>query len=185
MTMIDAPVLVTPDDLLRMPDAGVLELIDGHVVERAMSKESSRIAGRVLARLAIECERNGEAEAYPNDLGYRCFNENPGMVRRGDVSLVRQERLAGIETDPGYMPIPADLIVEVVSPTDLSYGVSEKVALYLANGFPQVWVVDPVLRTVTVYRPDATPVVFRASDEITAAPALASFRCRVADFFGR
>ena len=107
------------------------------------------------------------------------------MIRKGDASVVRRERLAGVDEDPGYMPVTADLIVEVVSPRDLSHGVSEKVALYLSNGFGLVWVVDATLRTVTVHRADAAPVTYRAQDEITAEPALAAFHCRVAEFFNR
>ena len=80
--------------------------------------------------------------------------------------------------------MPADLVVEVVSPNDLLHEVSEKVALYLANGFGQVWVVDPALRTVTAHRPGVAPLAHRAECEITAEPALAHFRCRVGDFFG-
>ena len=56
--------------------------------------------------------------------------------------------------------------------------------LYLDNGFLQVWVVDPAARSVTVHRPGQTPVVFGGQDEISAAPALSAFRCRVAEFFG-
>jgi Uma2 family endonuclease len=33
----------------------------------------------------------------------------------------------GIDPDRGYMPIPADLVVEVISPNDLSYKVVAKV----------------------------------------------------------
>ena len=178
-TPIVAPTQVTPDELLRMPDAAAYELIDGELVERHMSRESSRVVARMLARLVNECERTGEAEAYPNELGYQCFADRPRLVRRGDASVVRLERLAAVDPNPGYMPIPADLIVEVVSPTDLFWDVSEKVALYLATGFGQVWVVDPAARTVTVYRQNERPIVFRPQDEITAAPALAAFHCRV------
>jgi hypothetical protein len=41
------------------------------------------------------------------------------------------------------------------------------------------------LRTVTVHRVDVAPVTYRAQDEITAAPALSQFRCKVAEFFDR
>ena len=82
------------------------------------------------------------------------------------------------------MPIPADLVVEVVSPNDLSYEVVEKAQDYLSAGFPLVWVIHPNVCTVTVYRAGRTgPVVLGVDDEITAEPALTEFRCRVAAFF--
>jgi Uma2 family endonuclease len=185
MTMIDVRPQVLPEQLLRMPDAKSFELIDGVPVERHVSRRSSRAGARILTKFEVECERTGEAEAYPSDMGYQCFADQPLMVRKGDASVVRMERLAEVDDDPGYLPVPADLVVEVVSPNDLFHGVSEKIALYLANGFGMVWVVDPTLRTVTVHRVDAAPVTYRAQDEITAAPALSQFSCKVAEFFDR
>ena len=81
------------------------------------------------------------------------------------------------------MPIPADLVVEVISPHDLDYTVAEKIRDYLAAGFPLVWVIRPNVCNVTVYARGKKPVVFEESDEITAAPALAEFRCKVSAFF--
>ena len=47
-----------------------------------------------------------------------------------------------------------------------------------------MWVIHPDVRTVTIYRGGRpSPTVLRESDEITAEPALAAFRCRVAEFF--
>jgi Uma2 family endonuclease len=137
---------VTPEQLSQMPDSNSIELIDGHLVGRTVSRKSSRAGGRIYSRFEVECERTGEAEAYPGDMGYQCFADQPLMVRKGDASIVRRERLADVDDDPGYLPVPADLVVEVVSPNGLFHDVSENVALYLANGFGMVWVVDPTLR---------------------------------------
>ena len=154
---------ITADDVLQMTDAKSYELLDGTLVEAA---------------------RTREARVFANDLGYQCFADDPDRFRKPDGSVVRRDRTAGIPNDRGYMPIPADLVVEVVSPTDLYQNVIEKVDDYLANGFPLVWVVDPNARSVTIYRAgEASPAVLRAADEITAEPALAAFRCKVAEFF--
>ena len=176
---------VTPEELLRMPDASGFELIDGELVERQVSREANLVAARIIAKLVNASDATGEAEVYTSEMGYRCFADRPGLVRKGDASVVRKERLAAVGRNPGHMPIPADLIVEVVSPNDLFYNVSEKVRLYLDNGFGQVWVVDPTLRTVAAHRLHAAPIVYRLQDEITAEPALAAFRCRVSEFFDR
>jgi Uma2 family endonuclease len=98
--------------------------------------------------------------------------------------VVRNERLQGIDPDRGYMPIPADLVVEVISPNDFSYEVVAKVREYLSAGFPLIWVIHPNVRNVTVYsRGQHSPMAFEETDEITAEPALAGFRCKVAAFF--
>ena len=58
-----------------------------------------------------------------------------------------------------------------------------KITDYLSNNVELVWVVDPELRTVTVYRNDVGPRVLTAKDRLTGEPALPGFRCKVAEFF--
>ena len=175
---------ITADDVSRMPDAKGFELIDGSLLERNVSIGSSEVALAIGSLLKVEAKRTREARVFANDLGYQCFADDPDRFRKPDGSVVRRDRTNGIRNNRGYMPIPADLVVEVVSPTDLYYDVIAKVNDYLANGFPLIWVVDPNGRTVTVYRAgQANPTILHEADEITAEPALAAFRCRVAEFF--
>jgi Uma2 family endonuclease len=44
-------------------------------------------------------------------------------------------------------------------------------------------VVDPEVRSVTVYRPGQIMVVLDDTEELTGEDVLPDFRCRVADFF--
>ena len=97
--------------------------------------------------------------------------------------MIAKPRLAKFAGDLGYMPIPADLAVEVVSPNDLMNAISRKVRQYLDNGFLQVWVVEPSSRTCAIYTPDAPGKILRESDTIEIGPLLPGFRCKVADFF--
>jgi Uma2 family endonuclease len=174
----------TRDEFLNLPDSVAYELIDGHLVERHVSERSSWIGARIIRLLGNEADNTGEACVYGADLTYDCFPDEPRTTRRGDVSLIRAERLKGLD-DPGYMPIPADLIVEVISPNDNAYDVERKVEKYLNAGFGLVWVVYPDSRTVLVYRPDGSVNRLHENDEITGEAALPSFRCKVAEFFRR
>jgi Uma2 family endonuclease len=188
MSAIATKTRITPQELERMPDSETFELVDGELVERHVSMRSSRVAAVVGRILDTEAARTKEAKVYANDLGYQCYPDDPQKIRRPDVSLIRSERLAGIDPDSGYSPIAADLVVEVISPNDLSYVVIEKVREYLAAGFPLVWVIHPNVRTVTVYSRGQDSALhqvreFEGNDEITAEPALSGFRCKVSAFF--
>ena len=72
-----------------------------------------------------------------------------------DVSYFPQDCFAQQPT--GAVTVPPLLAVEILSPDDVYGLVQEKVFTYLSAGVQIVWVVDPVARNVTIYRPGATP----------------------------
>ena len=82
-------------------------------------------------------------------------------MRKPDVSFVRKERLPEGLTSEGYLYIPPDLAVEVVSPNDLAYQVDHKVDEYLNAGVPLVWVINPESRKVFIHRRDMSVSVLR------------------------
>jgi Uma2 family endonuclease len=185
MTLLAAPLLAkkyTAEDLLEFDDQTGFELFNGELRERTVSKESSRVAATIVQLLGIEARRTGEAEVYGADLGFQCFPpESDSDFRKADASLIRRERLMSVKGDPGYMPIPADLAVEVLSPNDLIRNVNDKVEEYLAAGFGIVWVVDPVKKHVMVHRRDGSVAKVHENEEISGEGALPGFRCRVGD----
>ena len=126
----------TPADLLAMPDGKSYELVDGHLVERNMSALSSWVGGKTYRAVDDFVSAHQLGWAFPADLGYVCFPSAPGKVRRPDVSFIRKERLPEGPTSEGYLYIPPDLAVEVISPNDLAYEVDHKVVEYLDAGVP-------------------------------------------------
>jgi Uma2 family endonuclease len=176
---------ISDEELHHARETGGIEFVHGHLVEKPVSKESSRVAANVLYILRRHIQEAGGAEIYGADLGYQCFTENPKGWRKPDVSVVRRERLAKLDPDPGLMPIPADLAVEVLSPTDFAYDVAAKIDEYLRNAFPLIWIVEPNTRTVVVHRADGSITKLRENDEIDGESALPGFRCKVAEFFAQ
>ena len=60
---------------------------------------------------------------------------------------------------------------------------SRKVQEYRAAGFPLIWVVEPDLRTITVFPNPGKPFLLSEDDDIRAEAALPGFVCKVADLF--
>jgi Uma2 family endonuclease len=168
-------------DLAHLQDEAGVEFVNGEILEKPVSIDSSLIEAAVIRVLGNAAAKSGEAWIFGSSMGYQCFPDDPAKFRKPDVSLVRAERMTGIDSRSGYFHIPPDLAVEVLSPNDLASEISEKVEDYLRNGFSLVWVVDPVTRTVMV-RTAQGAVFLHEQDEITAAP-LPEFRCKVAEFF--
>ena len=182
MTLIAPEQTYTPDEFLNLPDSVGYELVGGHLVERDVSEASSGVAAHIIYLLKLETEKTKELRVYGADLSYRCFAGNPDMLRRADVSLIRTSRVAPLG-NPGTMPISADLVVEVLSPTDLQYNVDRKIELYLEAEFKLVWIVNPEVKTVSIYRLDGTTSRLHRNDQITGESVLPSFRRTVGEFF--
>lgn len=183
MTAVPKPPHFSPQEMLRLEEQPGVEFVNGQVVEKPVSVESADVEAEILMLLRQEARRTGAARVFSESLGYRCYRNDPTMWRRPDVSVVRIERLAGLNPRAGFLPIPADLVVEVVSPNNLAYAVNDKVREYLSNGFPLVWVVHPDAHTVTIHRADGSVAILSRDDEITAESALPTFKCKVSDFF--
>jgi Uma2 family endonuclease len=101
--------------------------------------------------------------------------------RKPDVAFVSQERLP--ENRRQTSPVPPDLAIEVVSPSDKTYDVQDKVVEYLNAGTRMVWVIEPVLRTVTVYRSPGDIKTLTINDTLTGEDVIEGFQCLVAAIF--
>jgi Uma2 family endonuclease len=167
----------------RLADESGVEYVHGQIVEKPVSIESSLIEATVLRLLGNVAAQRRSAFVFGSGMGYQCFPDDPGKFRKPDVSVVRSERMAGIDPKSGFLQIPPDLAIEVLSPNDLAADIDEKVDDYLRNGFPLVWVIQPATRSVTVRQSDGSITLLRDHDEITAGNAIPEFRCKIAEFF--
>jgi Uma2 family endonuclease len=173
----------TPEDLLRLPDGKLYELVDGSPVEKKMGAESAWIGGELLAILRNFCREHNLGSVFPADMGFQCFPFAPNLVRKPDVSFVRRGRFPGGTLPAGNARLAPDLAVEVVSPNDTYYEVEQKVHEYLRAGVSLVWVVNPPTRMVRIHRPGGSLTDLEGQQDLTGENVLPGFRCRVADLF--
>ena len=178
-----AQMTYTPEDLLVMPDGDQYELVDGELVERPMGFRSSYIGGRMFKLLAVHCDQHQLGWVLPSDAGYQCFPDDPGKVRKPDVSFIQAARLAAEEAPEGWARIAPDLAVEVVSPNDYFEAVSVKAHEYLNAGVRLVWVVDTATQMVYVYHHDRRGEILTQNDDLSGEDVVEGFHCRVADLF--
>jgi len=129
----------------------ILELVDGEIVEKMPSNpRSSRVSVKVSRYLDIFVEENDLGYVTGEAGGYHISDRN---MFAPDVAFISKERQPELP-EKGYNPIPPDLAVEVISPTDSYADVAKKIRTYLQNGTRMVWVFEPETETVTVHTPD-------------------------------
>ncbi|MFN8590331.1 MAG: Uma2 family endonuclease [Thermomicrobiales bacterium] len=168
-------------EFARVRREGLWELIEGVPQEvTPAAGASSRIGGRIYARLERFVEPANLGWVFPADAGFVLFPDR-ATVRSPDAAVVLRQRLPTLPT--GFIPLAPDLAVEVLSPSDRMADAVAKVAMYLEAGVRLVWLVDPESRTVRVYRPNTVPRVVQTGASLTGDDVLPGFLLPVADIF--
>ena len=85
------------------------------------------------------------------ELPYRPVSEFD--LRAADVAVISHARWKAIDQDDNLRGAP-ELVIEAKSPSNTRRQLQELVALCLANGSLECWVIDPVAQTVTVASKD-------------------------------
>jgi Uma2 family endonuclease len=173
---------LTIEEFERLPDDGWrLELVRGHVVrEPPAGFEHGGIAGWIAGELHAFLREHRLGRVRTAETGFVLFDEPP-TVRAPDVAFVRQERLTFDRKR--FAPLAPDLAVEIVSPSNTSSDIQQKVLDYLEAGTRLVWVVDPGPRIVTVYRSRDEIRLLTAADELDGEDVLPGFRLSVSELF--
>jgi Uma2 family endonuclease len=185
MPMLQSTPHISPEEFLALGDrAHGCELIDGHIVDKDVSKKSSHLGLRIGSRLLMHVESHQAGLVYGSDLGFRCFDDEPGTVRFPDVSFISANRESMTEfEDEGYSSIAPDLVVEVVSLNDIAYDVEQKIEQWLDTGVKVVLKLVPPTQTIQVYRPDDSVEQFSIQHMLILPDVLPGFTVPLADIF--
>ena len=176
--------LCTADEFMALPlDLKRYELVRGVLAEVA-------VTGYEHAEVEVNIFRLLDQHVWPRRLGrvtgggamFR-LQQEPDTLRRPDVAFVRTDRLPARDQRRSYAQFIPELAVEILSPSNTTAEMREKVAEYLQVGVRLVWIVDPETATVTIHTSDTAPVILPADAEITGGAVLPDFRCPVAAFF--
>jgi Uma2 family endonuclease len=155
--------LISLAEFLRLyEEEGPFEIIEGEVVPLSPQiTRRGRLAGKLFRLLANHTEKHQLGEA---------FVEMP-FVLVYDSKWVRKSRTP-------------DLAVEVISPTDRMTKVTKKVDLYLRDGVRLVWLIDPEIPQVTVYRSDSNQQTrLGIEDTLSGEDVLPGFELPLSNLF--
>lgn len=142
----------TEKELLALPkDRGKYELVDGELVFMPPAGfEHGDISGEALSRLRTYVRRKKLGRVVDGQTG---FWMKSGNLRSPDVSFVSKQRLLKLTRLPtGFFLGTPDMVVEVLSPDDRMSNIEKKIRDYFESGTKLLWLVNPVTRTVRVYR---------------------------------
>ena len=163
--MAALPQLISVEQFRQLPEGEYeYELHHGEVV--AMTRPRSghvELQYRMLTLLGSWLTAFGAVRTeYP----YRPFPEFD--VRVADVAAISRERWEAVDPDDNLYGTP-ELVIEVRSPSNTERQLRELVSICVNKDTVEFWIVDAKGKSVTVVRPDGTPVVFAAGDTLSLA----------------
>ncbi len=141
------------------------------------SGEHGDISSNIQWHLYSHVRENQLGRVYTSDTGFKIGDR----ILMPDIAFVSTARLP--EDRRKTFAIPPDLAVEVVSPTDAQFRVVEKALVYLNAGTRLVWVIEPVAKTVTVYRSETDIETLTRKDTLTGEDVVEGFSCKVSQLF--
>jgi Uma2 family endonuclease len=176
-------VLITGEEMSRLADLGPCELIDGRIVPMTpTSGDHGWIEGNTYRALDGFVRPRRLGKVLVGEVGI-FTQRNPDRVRAADVLFISSERYARRQDPSGYLDVPPELVVEILSPGDSLMEAMQKIREYCAIGVKMVWIVDPQSRTVYVFRSVTDMREVRGTDRLPGDHILPEFDVPVAALF--
>ena len=173
---------LTLEEFLRLPEEKpALELMHGLVRKKVSPKtRHSTLQAKSVELINRFAEPARLAFAFPE---LRTTFAGASVVP--DVSVLRWDRIprdaAGELVDD--VVEPSDIAIEIASAEQSARELADRCDWYVRNAVPVALLVRSNARSVTVFRPGATPVELRGSDPIDIDDILAGFDLTVQDLF--
>lgn len=175
---------MTAVDLLKLPRGRFrVELVEGVLKQMPLAGHNhGRIGMRLAGPLFQYVTANKLGEVYLAETGFK-LRSDPDTVLAPDIAFIRRERVEQVGPTTGYWIGAPDLAAEVVSPRDTATKVNEKVTKWLAAGAIEVWVINPKLKAVTVYRSSNDIDVRTEKETLDGGEVVPGFQIPVAEIF--
>lgn len=128
-----------------------VEWVDGEVVEMAAATvDHAGINGFLFSAMRILAEQRKLGQVFADPFQMKTGPDLPG--RAPDVLFVATRNLKRLRTL--YLEGPADLVIEVVSPSSRTTDRVHKYREYESGGVPEYWVIDQEFERAEFFRLD-------------------------------
>lgn len=178
------PGLATESDMVRnveSADKRLVELVDGTLVEKALSQPKSRLIGHLMAKVSEYC--------HEYDIGAVCGPNCPVRMSCGNVRLPDgcffpfSAYPDSTIPDENVASLAPRLAIEVTIDTNTVAELAKKLAELFASGTTLAWVLDLDSRTTRVYTTATNFTALDATDTLDGGEILPGFRCPLGDLF--
>ncbi|HRQ37935.1 MAG TPA: Uma2 family endonuclease [Chloroflexota bacterium] len=177
-----SPKLITGEELYAMGDIGPSELVKGEIKYHIPTGHPHGYFESLIAFfLTMFVREHKSGRVLTGEVGIYT-DRNPDTVRAADVIFISHKRFRQARS-AGYLDVAPELVVEVMSPDNTWSEVQKKLAEYFAVDVLMVWVVDPQLEQVHVYRSPEQMKLLRKEDALTGGDVLPGFQVALTEIF--
>jgi Uma2 family endonuclease len=183
MTIAVAKKYWTDEELLALTSNGRDgEIIDGQMIVMSPANGfHGRSIGKLFKALGSFVDSHRLGEMLDGQTGFRMQD---GSVLMPDISFVSNDAWrAYTESSETFLQRSAELVVEVLSPSDSFEHIDRKLELYFANGTQLAWIVNPRSQTVHVHRGRIAKRILTATESLDGEDVLPGFAFPIADMF--
>jgi Uma2 family endonuclease len=141
----------TYDDLIKLPDHLVAEIVDGELHASPRPAPRHAVAGAVIGGSLVPPFHQGKGGPG----GWWILYE-PELHLQADVVVPdyagwRRSRMPAIPAT-AYFALAPDWVCEILSPSTASLDRAKKLRIYARGEVAHAWLIDPVARTLEVLR---------------------------------
>ena len=158
------------------PNLRIERLASGEIVIMAPAHSRTGIQNAAItSELRDWAKRDGRGLVFDSSAG---FDLPSGANYSPDASWVLKSRIAALSDTQkqDFLPLCPDLVVELRSKSDRLATLKAKMREYVDNGARLGWLIDPLTRTVYVYRPGVAEEELKNPQELSGDPELPGFR---------
>jgi Uma2 family endonuclease len=83
-----------------------------------------------------------------------------------DVTYISDGKLADLDLANEACPVPPELVIEILSPSQSLEEMTRKALDYLAAGVQRVWLISDRHRSLTVFAPETPPMTYQGDQPI-------------------
>jgi Uma2 family endonuclease len=128
----------------------------------------------VIGELRDWAKRDGRGVAFNSNLG---IDLPDGSTLCPDASWVPKDALRGVPRSKWkkFSPLVPPFVIEVRSPSDRKKHLYEKMLMYMRNGVELGWLIDPISRTVRIYKQGEEFIELKDPAQVKGEGPVASF----------
>lgn len=157
---------VTEEEFFEFMDEDIAcELLDEVlIVHTPASLEHEKIFKFLLIMLDRFSTRAGQYEVLGSRFAVRLTR---GVILEPDIMVLTPRTLTQLQDT--FLEGPADIVVEILSPSTREIDLSKKLPQYLTHGVREVWIVDSESKEIQIHRPGELAEIYTKEQHALSA----------------